>query len=99
MGLRTLSFSVSSKSFACHSYENCRGVYQQFPFWNSSRSTGYSNLEPPTSNLCLFTFLRTLLHSQKTQLVCFHAIPHSFPKTPGGGTSLCGNFVALASFW
>src|SRR5216683_5754619 len=23
-GLRTLSFSVSSKSFACHSYENCR---------------------------------------------------------------------------
>jgi len=34
MLLRTLSFSVSSKSFACHSYENCRGVYQLFPIWN-----------------------------------------------------------------
>ncbi len=32
--LRTLSFSVSRKSFACH-FENCRGVYQQFRFWNS----------------------------------------------------------------
>jgi hypothetical protein len=30
----TLPSSVSRKSFACHSYENCRGVYQQFPFWN-----------------------------------------------------------------
>src|ERR1700674_2891210 len=33
----------------------------------------------------LFTLLRTLLHSPKTQLLCFHAIPHSLPKTPGGG--------------
>src|SRR6266566_2171315 len=33
--LRTLSFSVSRKSCSCRSYENCRGVYQQFPFWNS----------------------------------------------------------------
>ncbi len=42
---RTLSFSVSCNSFVCHSYanfasrtvlrdENCRGVYQQFPFWD-----------------------------------------------------------------
>src|SRR2546427_11307934 len=23
------------KSFVYHSYENSRGVYQQFPFWNS----------------------------------------------------------------
>jgi len=29
----TLSFSVCGKSFTCHSYENNRGVYQQFPFW------------------------------------------------------------------
>ena len=34
--LRTLSFSVSCKSCVCHSYENCRGVYQQFPTWNES---------------------------------------------------------------
>src|SRR5690242_6589384 len=25
---------VCSKSFVCHSYENCRGVPQFFPFWN-----------------------------------------------------------------
>ncbi len=30
----TLPSSVSRKPFVCHSYENCRGVYQQFPFWN-----------------------------------------------------------------
>ncbi len=29
----TLPSSVSRNSFVCHSYENCRGVYQQFPFW------------------------------------------------------------------
>jgi len=32
--LRTLSFSVACKSFACHSYENNRGVAQLFPKWN-----------------------------------------------------------------
>src|SRR6266436_6070304 len=37
MHLRTLPSSVSCKSFACHSYENCRGVYQQFPIWNAPR--------------------------------------------------------------
>ncbi len=31
----TLPSSVSRKSCSCHSYEDCRGVYQQFPFWNS----------------------------------------------------------------
>jgi hypothetical protein len=35
--LRTLSFSVSRKSCICHSYENNRGVYQLFPFWNSRK--------------------------------------------------------------
>jgi hypothetical protein len=34
----TLPSSVARKSFACHSYENCRGVYPRFPFWNSSPS-------------------------------------------------------------
>jgi hypothetical protein len=32
-----------------------------------------------------FTLLRTLLHSPKTQLFSFQSIPHSMPKTPGGG--------------
>src|SRR5437867_1747451 len=30
---RTLPSSVCCKSCICHSYENNRGVYQQFPFW------------------------------------------------------------------
>jgi hypothetical protein len=29
----TLPSSVSRNPFVCHSYEKCRGVYQQFPFW------------------------------------------------------------------
>jgi hypothetical protein len=33
----------------------------------------------------LFIFLRTLLHSSKTQLSCFQAIPHSLAKTTGVG--------------
>src|SRR5216683_176406 len=37
MYLRTLPSSVSCKSFACHSYENCRGAYRQFPIWNAPR--------------------------------------------------------------
>jgi len=32
--LYTLPSSVASNSFACHSYENCRGVGVFFPFWN-----------------------------------------------------------------
>jgi len=43
----TLPSSVSSKSFACHSYENCRGVYQQFPFWNPPLATRHSPLSFP----------------------------------------------------
>jgi len=37
----------------------------------------------------LFIFLRTLLHATKTQLVCFHALPHSLPKTTRGGGTPC----------
>jgi hypothetical protein len=33
----------------------------------------------------LFKPLRTLLHSRKTQLLCFQAIPHSLQKTTQGG--------------
>jgi len=41
MDFRTLSFSVYSNSFGCHSYENCRGVYQLFPFWNALVGTAF----------------------------------------------------------
>src|SRR2546426_6150140 len=38
--LRTLSFSVSRNPFVCHSYENNRGGYQQFPKWNIPAPAG-----------------------------------------------------------
>ncbi len=75
--LQTLSFSVSCKSCVCHSYANRRGVYQQFPFWHSPFAR--------YSNLSLFTFLRTLLHSAKNQPFSFQTFPYSLAKTPGGG--------------
>src|SRR5215469_17098439 len=45
----------------------------------------HSNFEPLTSNLRLFTHLRTPLHSRSSQLLSLQLIPHSLPKTPGGG--------------
>ena len=35
----TLPSSVCCNSCVSHSCENCRGVHQQFPFWNSSLTT------------------------------------------------------------
>jgi hypothetical protein len=60
----TLPSSVSPKSFICHSYENCRGVHQQFPFWNSSPTilslAGACELEDPdlvgAARMSLFRF-------------------------------------------
>ena len=80
-------------SFVCHSYENCRGVYPFFPFWNSTsalppQTTGhYSSLL--FSNECRL-FCR-LLRLRKTQLFCFQAIPRSLRKTPGGGVPIPEN--------
>jgi hypothetical protein len=82
-----LPSSVSRKSFACHSYENCRGAYQQFPFWNASapsEAAGRSSLAA-ILKFFLFKSLRTLLRSRKTQLVSFQALPNSLPKTTRGG--------------
>src|SRR6266478_1688716 len=76
--------------------ENCRGVYQQFPFWfaskpavgNSSLATSHS---PPYSS-SLFSHSCALfcafLHTRKTQPFSFQEIPHSLAKTTGvgGGT-------------
>jgi hypothetical protein len=93
----TLPSSVSRNSFICHSYENCRGVYQQFPFWNPSqgmevvplldlRTFRHSNVSPCFRPIpFLFKFFRSLLHLRKTQPFSFQAIPNSFQKTTGGG--------------
>src|SRR5258708_20273293 len=44
-----LPSSVSRIPFVCHSYENCRGVYQQFPLWTRYPSTPSS--EPPSRGI------------------------------------------------
>jgi hypothetical protein len=44
-----LPSSVSCKSCICHSCENCRGGYQQFPFWN---------FKPPILHFLLPTEIR-----------------------------------------
>src|SRR6266851_10104340 len=74
--LRTLSFSVSCKSCVCHSYANCRDVYQQFPFWHSPFAR--------YSNLSLFTFLRTLLHSAKKSTPLFSCKSTLFAQNTRG---------------
>src|SRR6266702_4292127 len=56
--LRTLSFSVSSKSCVCHSYANGRGGYQQFPTWNESLAacnqlSTFNRVSFPSSHLSL----------------------------------------------
>src|SRR6202171_296237 len=42
-----------------------------------------------------FIFLRTLLHSPKSQLFSFHGIAHSLRKTPGGWGTLRGPDLKL----
>src|SRR6266568_4674762 len=103
--LRTLSFSVSSKSFTCHSYENCRVCT------NNSQSGTPHELAPSEAEgllvypersvrrgtvlkLFLFRLLRTLLHTSKCQRLCFQAFPHSLRKTPGWWVPLSLYFVA-----
>src|SRR5713101_7393892 len=74
--LRTLSFSVSCKSCVCHSYANCRGVYQQFPFWHSPFAR--------YSNLSLFTSLRTLYALSKKSTLFFSNVSVLFGKNTRG---------------
>ena len=45
----TLPSSVARKSFACYSYENCRGVGVFFPFRNSPFATTHPPLSPVES--------------------------------------------------
>ncbi len=61
---------------------------------NLARRCGWRSepARPSWDALVLYSFIsftsnymRTLLHSQKSQLFCFQAIPHSLPKTPGVG--------------
>src|SRR5438552_11234014 len=63
-----------------------------FPFWKTLRPR---RREVAFSfKFFLFTLLRTILHSPRTQLVCFQTIPHSLRKNTRG----CGT-LALGSVW
>jgi hypothetical protein len=48
-----------------------------------------------TLKFFLFTLLRTLLHSRKTQPFSFQALAHSLPKTTRGGDGACFLFPNL----
>src|SRR5713101_4424682 len=81
----TLPSSVSSNSFICHSYENCRGVYPFFPFWHcQSQVTNHeSPFLPPLSFQSLTNCPRFATHSE----------PLSFQ--PITNCSICKSFVLI----
>ncbi len=72
-----LPSSVCCKSFACHSYENCRGVYPKFPIRNSRPRPSASF---PTSISCHLSPLYShsselfcaFLHTKKNKLLAFN---------------------------
>jgi len=81
----TLPSSVSSNSFICHSYANCRGVYPFFPFWH--RQSQITNHESP--------FLPPLSFQSLTNCPRFatHSEPLSFQ--PITNCSICKSFVLI----
>src|SRR5213593_2709552 len=94
--LRTLSFSVSRKSCVCHSYENCRGVYQQFPIWNAPRPCrGTRPCRNPSIlhfRLCELCVLRRLcVNSGLSSLATVHGSLSAFSLSPFFSDS-CGLF-------
>jgi len=78
--LRTLSFSVSSKSFACHSYENSRVCTN-----NSQSGTEHpirmrvlSERSEPKDLSPSFASCATPATHHYTQVLSFHTLAHSF---------------------
>ena len=58
----TLPSSVSCKSCVCHSYENCRGVHQQFPFRYSPLISRHLYSTPFLSHRCALFCIHTKLN-------------------------------------
>jgi len=75
-----------AKSFRCNTYKN-PGV-RECPRKSWKTCASWPRGVAFLLKFFPFTLLRTLLHSPKTQLFCFQAIPHSLRKTTGGGVSL-----------
>jgi hypothetical protein len=72
-----------AKSFRCNTCKKHRGrgshPSSQRLFSLRSASTCIRPIP------CIFILFQTPLHSAEPQLLCFHANPNSFTKTPGGG--------------
>ncbi len=83
-----LPSSVCRNSFVCHSYENCRDVHQQFPFWftppaptllgSPCKGSARHWIQVLSFHIVAHSFAR-----RKTEPFYFQAIPHSLRKTPG----------------
>ncbi len=74
----SLPSSVSSKSFACHSHENCRGVAQLFPFWNPPLKKSLSILSPQLSLAVRPVPLPSVPLSPIRYPLSFQILAHSF---------------------
>jgi hypothetical protein len=83
----TLPSSVSRKSFACHSCENCRGVYQQFPFRNSRLSTRHC-IQVLSSHTLAHSFATTKKSTPFLSIVSALFVK----KHPGWGVP-CGSYA------
>ncbi len=94
--LRTPSFSVSRKSCRCRSCENCRGVYQQFPFWNSILANqGIHSAIPyplsPNSRICHTSEnspVSPAIATDPKMHLSKSCICHTSDIPPGGGIGL-----------
>src|SRR5713226_1522841 len=109
--LRTLSFSVSSKSFACHSYENsrvCTNNSQTGTPHELAPSEAEGLLAYPERNVrratvlkfFLFTLLRTLLHNGHSTTPLHSSASALFPsqRRCGGYPSACTSPLGPSSF-
>jgi hypothetical protein len=92
--LRTLPSSVSCKSFACHSYENNRGVAKLFPQWNSASTPQSISLQLGTrlsatsySGSPINSHSRRLTPSPSADSINLHPADRSFRRKsyPRGG--------------
>jgi hypothetical protein len=69
-------FATLTKTAGCHPNNSQSGTHHHSPVSPAA-----------IIKFFLFTLLRTLLHSSKTQLSSFQSLPHSLPKTTRGGVS------------
>ncbi len=83
-----------ANSFDCHTSENSlvsQHTCQVFILLPTPSSAAHATispyaLSPSFSHSC--ALFCAFLHSTKTQLFCFQSIPHSLPRTAGGGVCL-----------